>query len=217
MTYLSPLVLVEEFHLTFGHPVRMTPHLFIPQRELRVALIREELTELAEALNENDFIEVVDALADILYVVYGAALTHGFNLDYILGCENNSSPAFTIRELAEDLGETVGNIPFFNSEAIAEGVEKLEIELEKLTKAGLEGNVEAFRDALAQLVISTYIVALKCAVDIDNVLEEVQRSNMSKLGEDGKPIYREDGKILKGPNFFTPDITKILVNQGWTA
>jgi len=45
---------------------------------------------------------------------------------------------------------------------------------------------------------------------IDDVFEEIQRSNMSKLGSDGKPIYREDGKVLKGPNYFKPDISKIL-------
>jgi predicted HAD superfamily Cof-like phosphohydrolase len=45
---------------------------------------------------------------------------------------------------------------------------------------------------------------------IDDVFEEIQRSNMSKLGADGKPIYRTDGKVLKGPNYFTPDISKIL-------
>lgn len=45
---------------------------------------------------------------------------------------------------------------------------------------------------------------------IDEVFNEIQKSNMSKLGEDGKPIYREDGKVLKGPNYFTPDISKIL-------
>ena len=45
---------------------------------------------------------------------------------------------------------------------------------------------------------------------IDEVFEEIQRSNMSKLGNDGKPIYREDGKVLKGPNYFKPEIAKIL-------
>ena len=45
---------------------------------------------------------------------------------------------------------------------------------------------------------------------IDEVFEEIQRSNMSKLGADGKPIYREDGKVLKGPNYFTPDLKSIL-------
>ena len=45
---------------------------------------------------------------------------------------------------------------------------------------------------------------------IDQVFEEIQSSNMSKLGSDGKPIYREDGKVLKGPNYFRPDIAKIL-------
>lgn len=48
---------------------------------------------------------------------------------------------------------------------------------------------------------------------IEEVFDEIQRSNMSKLGEDGKPIYREDGKVMKGPNYFKPDFTKILSGE----
>ena len=65
-------------------------------------------------------------------------------------------------------------------------------------------------DALADLVYVIYGMALECGIDLEAVLKEVQASNMSKLGEDGKPIYREDGKVLKGPNFFQPDIKKAL-------
>lgn len=65
-------------------------------------------------------------------------------------------------------------------------------------------------DALADLVYVIYGMALECGIDLPAVLKEVQASNMSKLGADGKPIYREDGKVLKGPNFFQPDIRKAL-------
>lgn len=65
-------------------------------------------------------------------------------------------------------------------------------------------------DALADLVYVIYGMTLECGIDLEAVLKEVQASNMSKLGEDGKPIYREDGKVLKGPNFFEPDIKKAL-------
>ena len=94
---------------------------------LRLSLIQEELDELTKAINENDILEVADALTDILYVTYGAG--HAFG------------------------------------------------------------------------------------VDLDKCFDEVQRSNMSKLGEDGKPIYNESGKVMKGPNYFKPDLSKFL-NKG---
>ncbi|MDO4664632.1 MAG: GNAT family N-acetyltransferase [Actinomycetaceae bacterium] len=65
-------------------------------------------------------------------------------------------------------------------------------------------------DALADLVYVTYGMALECGINLPAVLQEVQISNLSKLGEDGKPIYREDGKVLKGPGFFPPNIEKGL-------
>lgn len=65
-------------------------------------------------------------------------------------------------------------------------------------------------DALADLVYVIYGMALECGIDLDAVLAEVQASNLSKLGEDGKPIYREDGKVLKGPGFFPPNIARVL-------
>jgi predicted HAD superfamily Cof-like phosphohydrolase len=116
---------VENFMTTFGQEVKK--HAQFPTEEiqqLRVELIREELEELIEAIENKDMVEIADALTDILYVTYGAGHAFGINLD--------------------------------------------------------------------------------------KTFDEVQRSNMSKLGLDGKPIYREDGKILKGPNFFEPDLKKYL-------
>ena len=65
-------------------------------------------------------------------------------------------------------------------------------------------------DALADLVYVIYGMALETGIDLAAVLAEVQRSNMSKLGADGKPIYREDGKVLKGPGYFAPDVAQVL-------
>lgn len=65
-------------------------------------------------------------------------------------------------------------------------------------------------DALADMVYVIYGMALELGMDLDAVLEEVQASNLSKLGADGKPIYREDGKVLKGPGFFNPNIARAL-------
>ena len=92
--------------------------------KLRIDLIEEELEELKDAINKKDLKETVDALTDILYVVYGAGHAFGVNLD-------------------------------------------------------------------------------KC-------FEEVQNSNMSKLGEDGKPLYNENGKVMKGPNYFKPNLSQFL-------
>lgn len=74
---------------------------------------------------------------------------------------------------------------------------------------GTRDTVEA-ADALADLVYVIYGMALETGIDLAAVLAEVQRSNMSKLGADGKPVYREDGKVLKGPGFFPPDVAGAL-------
>ena len=116
---------VKKFMETFGQEVKSTPSFSSDKiNMLRYNLIREELDEFKQALDNNDLLEVADALTDILYVTYGAGHAFGINLD-------------------------------------------------------------------------------KC-------FEEVQNSNMSKLGEDGKPIYNEAGKVMKGPNYFKPDLSKYL-------
>jgi predicted HAD superfamily Cof-like phosphohydrolase len=65
-------------------------------------------------------------------------------------------------------------------------------------------------DALADLVYVVYGMALECGIPLADVLAEVQRSNLSKLGADGRPIYREDGKVLKGPGYHPPDVAGVL-------
>lgn len=127
----SPAVLVEKFHETYKLPIRTVPELNVPEKMLRLDLVEEETKEYREAVKTDDLVEIADALADLVYVCYGAALTHGINLD--------------------------------------------------------------------------------------EVLEEVQKSNMSKLDADGNPIYREDGKVLKGLNFFTPEIETVLKKHGWVS
>jgi len=119
---------VKEFHTAFKIGHRETPKadLGIEKNMLRYKLMREENEEYLEAANDNDLVEVADALGDMLYILCGTIIEHG--LQY----------------------------------------------------------------------------------KIEEVFEEIQRSNMSKLGEDGEPIYREDGKVLKGPNYFKPHIKAIL-------
>ena len=116
---------VGNFMKTFGQEVKTKAELSNNKiNELRISLINEELEELKKAIEDNDILEVADALTDILYVAYGAGHAFGINLD-------------------------------------------------------------------------------KC-------FNEVQESNMSKLDSDGKPIYNESGKVMKGPNYFKPDLSKFL-------
>ena len=116
---------VGVFMKTFGQEVKDKPSFSTDKiNKLRLDLIKEELSELTEAMNNKDLLEVADALTDILYVTYGAGHAFGINLD-------------------------------------------------------------------------------KC-------FEEVQNSNMSKLDDDGKPIYNEHGKVMKGPNYFKPDLKKFI-------
>ena len=116
---------VKNFMQTFGQEVKSRPSFSSAKiNELRYNLIKEELDEFKQALDNDDLLEVADALTDILYVTYGAGHAFGINLD---AC-----------------------------------------------------------------------------------FEEVQNSNMSKLGKDGKPIYNEQGKVMKGPNYFKPDLSKFI-------
>lgn len=119
---------VTDFHEAFKLNIQQKPTVDIGEdrKLLRYKLMREENEEYLEAANNNDLVEVADALGDILYILCGTIIEHGM----------------------QD--------------------------------------------------------------KIEEVFNEIQRSNMSKLGEDGKPIYREDGKVLKGPNYFKPDIGAIL-------
>ena len=116
---------VKNFMETFGQDVKNKPSFSTDKiNKLRYDLIKEELDELKVALDNKDFLEVADALTDILYVTYGAG--HAFG------------------------------------------------------------------------------------IDLDKCFQEVQNSNMSKLDENGKPIYNESGKVMKGPKYFKPDLTKFV-------
>ena len=113
------------FMKTFGQEVKNKTSFSTDKiNKLRLDLIKEELSELTDAMNNKDLLEVADALTDILYVTYGAG--HAFG------------------------------------------------------------------------------------IDLDKCFDEVQNSNMSKLDEDGKPIYNEHGKVMKGPNYFKPDLSKFV-------
>ena len=122
---------VKIFHEAFGVKISNKPTLELSKDilKLRHSLMQEENNEYLKAVDEKNLIEVADALGDMLYILCGTILTHGF------------------QNLIED------------------------------------------------------------------IFDEIQSSNMSKLGDDGKPIYRNDGKVLKGPNYFKPNIESILKSK----
>lgn len=86
-------------------------------------------------------------------------------------------------------------------------------EVEEAVESIQENDVYNLAKELADVVYVAYGCAITYGINLDKVFNEVHRSNMSKLGEDGKPILREDGKVLKGPNYFAPDIKSLLEND----
>ena len=89
-------------------------------------------------------------------------------------------------------------------------IDLIKEELEELTEAMQDENLLEVADALTDILYVTYGAGHAFGIDLDKCFEEVQNSNMSKLGEDGKPIYNEAGKVMKGPNYFKPDLSKYL-------
>ena len=89
-------------------------------------------------------------------------------------------------------------------------IDLIKEELEELTEAMQDENILEVADALTDILYVTYGAGHAFGIDLDKCFEEVQNSNMSKLGEDGKPIYNEAGKVMKGPNYFKPDLSKYL-------
>ena len=86
----------------------------------------------------------------------------------------------------------------------------IEEELDELKQAMKEKNLKEVADALTDILYVTYGAGHAFGIDLDKCFNEVQNSNMSKLGENGKPIYNESGKVMKGPNYFKPDLNKFI-------
>ena len=86
-------------------------------------------------------------------------------------------------------------------------------ELDELTKAIKENDILEVADALTDILYVTYGAGHAFGIDLDKCFDEVQRSNMSKLGKDGKPIYNEHGKVMKGPDYFKPNLSKFITKN----
>ena len=98
--------------------------------------------------------------------------------------------------------------PDFNTRELR--LELIQEELEELSDAVADRDMIQIADALTDLLYVVYGAGHSFGIDLDECFEEVHRSNMSKLGENGRPIHREDGKVLKGPGYFEPDLEGIL-------
>ena len=83
-------------------------------------------------------------------------------------------------------------------------------ELQELQEAIRKKDIKEVADALTDILYVTYGAGHAFGIDLDKCFLEVQKSNMSKLGEDGKPIYNDKGKVMKGPNYFKPDLNKFV-------
>ena len=83
-------------------------------------------------------------------------------------------------------------------------------ELEELKEAIINKDIKEVADALTDILYVTYGAGHAFGINLDKCFKEVQNSNMSKLGNDGKPIYNDKGKVMKGPNYFKPNLNKIL-------
>ena len=108
-------------------------------------------------------------------------------------------------------GQEVKTKPSLSSDKINNlRVKLIEEELEELRVAINNGDLKETVDALTDILYVTYGAGHAFGVDLDKCFDEVQRSNMSKLGENGEPIYNEYGKVMKGPNYFRPNLSKYI-------
>tara|TARA_B100000767_G_scaffold164697_1_gene154345 strand:- start:484 stop:825 length:342 start_codon:yes stop_codon:yes gene_type:complete len=111
----------------------------------------------------------------------------------------------------ETFGQEVKTKPCFSTDKINSlRYDLINEELEELKIAMKNKDLLEVADALTDILYVTYGAGHAFGIDLDKCFEEVQNSNMSKLGEDSKPIYNESGKVMKGPKYFKPDLTKFV-------
>ena len=108
-------------------------------------------------------------------------------------------------------GQEVKTKPSLSSDKINKlRIDLIKEELEELTEAMQKKDLLEVADALTDLLYVTYGAGHAFGINLDACFNEVQNSNMSKLGKNGKPIYNESGKVMKGPNYFKPDLLKFV-------
>ena len=108
-------------------------------------------------------------------------------------------------------GQEVKTKPSFSTEKINKlRIDLIKEELDELQEAMKNNDLLEVADALTDILYVTYGAGHAFGIDLDKCFDEVQNSNMSKLGENGEPIYNESGKVMKGPNYFKPDLSKFV-------
>ena len=116
-----------------------------------------------------------------------------------------------VRLFMTTFGQEVKNKASLSSENINNlRINLIEEELNEFKEAVIEKDLKEAADALTDILYVTYGAGHAFGINLDKCFEEVQKSNMSKLGDDGKPIYDEKGKVMKGPKYFKPDLKKFL-------
>ena len=116
-----------------------------------------------------------------------------------------------VKTFMETFGQEVKTKPSFSTDKINSlRYDLIKEELEELKEAMENKDLLEVADALTDILYVTYGAGHAFGIDLDKCFEEVQNSNMSKLGEDGKPIYNDAGKVMKGPKYFKPDLSKFI-------
>ena len=117
-----------------------------------------------------------------------------------------------VKTFMETFGQEVKIKPSFSTDKINSlRYDLIKEELEELKEAMKNKDLLEVADALTDILYVTYGAGHAFGIDLDKCFEEVQNSNMSKLGEDGNPIYNETGKVMKGPKYFKPNLKKLLI------
>jgi len=117
----------------------------------------------------------------------------------------------SVKEFMRIFGQEIKAKPGFPSEKITQlRYNLIKEELDEFGQAIREKNLKEIADSLTDILYVTYGAGHAFGINLDKCFEEVQKSNMSKLDENGKPIYNSDGKVMKGPNYFKPDLTPFI-------
>ena len=117
----------------------------------------------------------------------------------------------SVKKFMETFGQEVKSKPAFPSEKISKlRYDLIKEELDEFQEALNDKSLKEVADSLTDILYFTYGAGHAFGIDLDKCFDEVQRSNMSKLGADGKPIYNEHGKVMKGPNYFEPNLKKFI-------
>ena len=117
----------------------------------------------------------------------------------------------SVKKFMETFGQEVKSKPAFPSEKISKlRYDLIKEELDEFQEALNDKNLKEVADSLTDILYVTYGAGHAFGIDLDKCFDEVQMSNMSKLGADGKPIYNEHGKVMKGPNYFEPNLKKFI-------